>query len=130
MTSLFFMWFQMLTVSHNNVVVIVDPIVIFDYNGSLALVFLWTSMMYFSICAIPISYLFRYRIACQHKAFPVKLHFSCLIIAGTFSIVYGLHFCYGICVRTKRYIYLTNVLIPWHLSKETSAICITGTVGF
>ena len=124
-----FKCFQITAVSQNIIVIIVNPVIKFNYITHSILISIWIAIVYYSICSIPISYIYRYRILCQHKSFSITMHISCLIIAGILAAINGFSFYYGFCWRTKEYLYQAKTLIDWFSTDEkATAIGISGPV--
>ncbi|KAE9549103.1 hypothetical protein FO519_007685 [Halicephalobus sp. NKZ332] len=93
--------------------IIINPIFDFGKDFDVALFITWVIALYFSICAVPISFIYRYRTLCQNKAFPTELHFGCLFVAGLFAITYAFHAFYAFVVRTQHFMNLSEELAPW-----------------
>uniref|UniRef100_A0AC34QSE7 Opsin n=1 Tax=Panagrolaimus sp. JU765 TaxID=591449 RepID=A0AC34QSE7_9BILA len=91
-----------------------NPIIDVDQSTKYILQYLWVIGLFYSICAVPISFYYRYRILCKNKCFPIKLQVGLLLFALFLSVTYSLHAYYAFHIRTKQFYGISEeFLAPW-----------------
>ncbi|KAE9548762.1 hypothetical protein FO519_008035, partial [Halicephalobus sp. NKZ332] len=108
--------------------IIINPLIRISRSMEQIFSVFWVFALFYSICALPTSFFYRYRILCLNKTFPTSLQMTCLSVSGFISVTYAGHYYYAFCVRTKDYLKFAENLAPWFASEDgrVNAIAIVG----
>ena len=82
----------------------------------------WTTSVCFCVCAMPISYIFRYRTVCLNATISRKFYVTSLIVAFFGASVYGIYAFKFQYLDNRHLTYLAEQSLAWVMADEEGKV--------
>ncbi|KAE9547876.1 hypothetical protein FO519_008913 [Halicephalobus sp. NKZ332] len=83
---------------------------------------IWQIFFFFTICSMPVSFVFRYRVLCQNANISIKFYFSSLAISFLCASTFGIIVFFTQYIPGKDVAYLADTKLKWLLADDEGKV--------